>query len=248
MSVVELRGLAKAYGSEGARVDALAGVDLAIGEGEFVAVMGPSGSGKSTLLHLAGGLDTPSAGEVRIGGESLGALSDDGRTLLRRRRIGFVFQFFNLLPMLSAEENVALPLVLDGVPGDRALGRARAAMETVGIAQRAGHRPSELSGGEQQRVAIARALAIEPVLLLADEPTGNLDRARGEQVVALLRRLVDERRQTILMVTHDARSASMADRLVQLRDGRIVDDRPLEERGSVHEVLRRLERLEQAAP
>ena len=193
--------------------------------------MGPSGSGKSTLLHLAGGLDTPSAGEVRIGGESLGALSDDGRTLLRRRRIGFVFQFFNLLPMLSAEENVALPLVLDGVPGDRALGRARAAMETVGIAQRAGHRPSELSGGEQQRVAIARALAIEPVLLLADEPTGNLDRARGEQVVALLRRLVDERRQTILMVTHDARSASMADRLVQLRDGRIVDDRPLEERG-----------------
>ncbi|MBI4618311.1 MAG: ABC transporter ATP-binding protein [Planctomycetes bacterium] len=243
MAVVETRALSKVFGTGETRVEALRGVDLTISEGEFIAVMGASGSGKSTLLNLVGGLDAPTSGEIRVGGIDLGRMGDDERTLLRRRRIGFVFQFFNLLPMLSAEENVSLPLVLDGVSEAEAARRALAAMEAVGTLHRRGHRPGELSGGEQQRVAIARALAVEPVLVLADEPTGNLDSVLAQQVVGILRRLADERRQTILMVTHDARSAAWADRLVQLRDGRVVEDAPIAARGSVHEVLARLERV-----
>jgi putative ABC transport system ATP-binding protein len=229
-AAVEVVGVRKEFGAGETRVEALRGVDLQVGSGEFVAVMGPSGSGKSTLLHLVGGLDRPSGGEVRLQGEDLSSLDDDALTLVRRRRIGFVFQFFNLVPILTAAENVALPLVIDGVHEKEAEERSRRAMEAVGIEHRAGHRPSELSGGEQQRVAIARALVSEPVLILADEPTGNLDSVSGDQVIALLRRLADEHRQTILMVTHDPEDAAVADRVVFLRDG-LVDDQVPEQGG-----------------
>ncbi len=221
---VEVLNLAKSYGSGSARVEALRGLTLRVGRGEFVAVMGPSGSGKSTLLHLVGGLDTPTAGTVRLGGEDLATLDDDRLTLLRRRRVGFVFQAFNLVDVLTAEENVALPLVIDGVAEGAAHRRAAAALDWVELAPRKDHRPGQLSGGEQQRVAIARALVTEPLLVLADEPTGNLDSANSDQVMGLLRQLVDERGQTVLMVTHNARHAAMGDRLVRLRDGVIVEE------------------------
>jgi len=221
-SAVEVRGLTKVFGSGETRVEALRGVDLDVREGEFLAVMGPSGSGKSTLLHLVGGLDRPTSGTVRVAGDDLFTMEDDALTLLRRRRIGFVFQFFNLLPILSAAENVSLPLIIDGVRESEAARRAVEAMGLVGVAHRRSHRPGELSGGEQQRVAIARALVTEPVFLLADEPTGNLDSIMGDQVTALLRRLCDERRQTIMMVTHDPRAAAVADRLVLLKDGLVA--------------------------
>jgi putative ABC transport system ATP-binding protein len=222
-SAVEVRGLTKVFGSGDTRVEALRGVDLDVGVGEFLAVMGPSGSGKSTLLHLVGGLDRPTSGTVRVAGDDLSAMEDDALTLLRRRRIGFVFQFFNLLPILSAVENVSLPLIIDGVREPEAARRAAEAMELVGVAHRGSHRPGALSGGEQQRVAIARALVTDPVFLLADEPTGNLDSTKGDEVIALLRRLCDERGQTILMVTHDARAGAVADRLVLLKDGLVAD-------------------------
>jgi putative ABC transport system ATP-binding protein len=240
-AVVEVAGLRKEFGIGETCVEALKGVDMQVDRGEFVAVMGPSGSGKSTLLHLIGGLDRPSAGAVRLGGEDLSTLDDDSLTLVRRRRIGFVFQFFNLLPILTAEENVALPLVIDGVDEDEAHARSRRAMEAVGISHRAGHRPSELSGGEQQRVAIARALVSEPVLILADEPTGNLDSVAGDQVIALLRRLADDHEQTILMVTHDPKDAAVADRVVFLKDGLVDDEQRLPEGRSAGDVLRSLD-------
>ena len=238
---VEALGLRKEFGSGATRVEALRNVDLSLGEGEFVAVMGASGSGKSTLLHLVGGLDRPSGGVVRLGGQDLAALDDDALTLVRRRQIGFVFQFFNLLPILTAEENVALPLVIDGVDEKEAQRRSLAAMEAVGVAHRAEHRPSELSGGEQQRVAIARALVSNPVLILADEPTGNLDSVSGDQVISLLRRLADEHGQTILMVTHDAKDAAVADRVVFLKDGLVDDEQRLPARRPIGEVLSGLE-------
>ncbi len=222
---VEVHNLSKVFGDGEARVEALRGIDLKVARGEFVAVMGPSGSGKSTLLHLVGGLDAPTHGRVLVGGEDLSALDDDRLTLLRRRRIGFIFQAFNLLDVLTAEENVALPLVIDGVGEAEAHRRARTALELVDLARRYHHLPGQLSGGEQQRVAIARALVTEPLLILADEPTGNLDSANSDQVMSLLRRLVDERGQTILMVTHNAGHAALADRLVLLRDGRVVEER-----------------------
>ncbi len=220
---VEVCGLTKVFDAGEARVEALRGIDLAVPRGEFVSVMGPSGSGKSTLLHLVGGLDLPTGGSVKVDGTDLASLRDDALTLLRRRRIGFVFQAFNLIDTLTAEENVALPLLIDGVAEDEAHGRAAEALRQVGVGHRRAHWPGKLSGGEQQRVAVARALVTNPLLLLADEPTGNLDSASGDQVLALLRRLADERGQTILMVTHDNRQASRADRLVRLRDGRVVD-------------------------
>lgn len=219
-----VRGLTKSFDSGEARVEALRGIDLDLQRGEFVAVMGPSGSGKSTLLHLIGALDQPTSGSIRLDGVELASLSDDELTLMRRKRIGFIFQAFNLIDVLTAEENVALPLLVDGVPESTAHQRARAALEAVGIAHRRTHFPAKLSGGEQQRVAVARALVTEPLLLLADEPTGNLDSASGEQVMTLLRQLVDERRQTILMVTHDAQQAARADRLVRFRDGTVIED------------------------
>jgi putative ABC transport system ATP-binding protein len=246
-AAVEVAGLRKSFGGGDARVEALRGVDLRVLPGEFVVIMGPSGSGKSTLLHLIGGLDVPSAGEVRIAGESLGDLSDDALSRMRRRRVGFVFQAFNLLTVLSAEENVRLPLQVDGVPEREARARAAAALEAGGVSARARHRPGELSGGEQQRVAIARAVAVEPVLLLADEPTGNLDSKTGGSVMDLLRRLVDERGQTTLMVTHDPRAAARGDRIVWLRDGAVLEEQALPRSESaehkLEEILRRLERL-----
>jgi len=226
MPVIEAQGLRKTYHTGEVDVEVLRGVDLEVGRGEFVAIMGPSGSGKSTLLHLLGGIDVPTSGRVLVDGEDLSTLGDDGRTLLRRRRLGFIFQTFNLLPTLSAEENVALPLELDGVSAPEARERAQTVLEQVGMSHRRQHVPGKLSGGEQQRVAVARALAIEPLVLLADEPTGNLDSASGRQVTTLLRGLVDDLQQTIVMVTHDAAVAAYADRLVQLRDGLVVNDGP----------------------
>jgi len=224
MNVIETRGLKKAYGSDDTRVDALQGIDLRVQYGEFLAIMGPSGSGKSTLLHILGGVEVPTAGQALLEGTDMATLDDDERTLMRRTRIGFIFQSFNLLPAFTAEENVSLPLDLSGVPAMEARRRAIDSLKLVGVAHRRNHIPSALSGGEQQRVAIARALAIRPAILLADEPTGNLDSVNGQQVTALLRKLVDEEKQTIVMVTHDAGVAAQADRLVRLRDGLIEND------------------------
>ena len=216
---VEARGLSRVYGNGPDAVPALHDVDLSIAAGEFVAIMGPSGSGKSTLLHLVGGLDRPDAGEVVIEGEALAGLDDEALAHLRRRRIGFVLQFFNLFPLLSARENVAFSLLLDG--RDDALVLADAALERVGLSGRAEHRPGELSGGEQQRVAVARALVTTPAVVLADEPTGSLDSLAGEDVLRLLRAAADDG-QAVLLITHDATAAAYADRVVRLRDGAVV--------------------------
>lgn len=233
MHVLEARGLKKVYGEGEARVDALRGVDLAVAPGEMVAIMGPSGSGKSTLLALLGGVEVPTEGHVLLEGVDLASLSDDERTLLRRRRIGFVFQSFNLLPILTALENVALPLELDGVSSAEARARALDMLALVGMESRHHHLPSHLSGGEQQRVAVARALVIQPAILLADEPTGNLDSVNGQRLTALLRRLVDEHRQTIVMVTHDLEVASHADRIIHIRDGQVEREERLRNPPSV---------------
>ena len=217
---VEARGLGRVYGGNGPdAVHALRDVDLSIACGEFVAIMGPSGSGKSTLLHLVGGLDRPDAGDVRIEGEALAQLDDEALAHLRRRRIGFVLQFFNLFPLLSARENVAFPLLLDG--RSDALALADAALERVGLGARATHRPNQLSGGEQQRVAVARALVTQPAVLLADEPTGSLDSLAGEDVLRLLRAAADDG-HAVLLITHHAPAAAYADRVVRLRDGALV--------------------------
>ncbi|MEN3273849.1 MAG: putative transport system ATP-binding protein [Actinomycetota bacterium] len=216
---VEARGLRRVYGDGPDAVHALRDVDLSIAAGEFVAVMGPSGSGKSTLLHMIGGLDRPDAGDVLIEGAALAELSDEGLAHLRRRRIGFVLQFFNLFPLLSARENVAFPLLLDGRDG--ALALADAALERVGLSERATHRPNQLSGGEQQRVAVARALVTRPAVVLADEPTGSLDSLAGEDVLRLLRAAADDG-HAVLLITHHAPAAAYADRVVRLRDGAVV--------------------------
>ncbi len=221
--VLEARGVKRSYGEGESLVEALRGVDLRVRRGDFVAIMGRSGSGKSTLLHLLGGVDLPTEGEILLEGNDLAHTTDDQRTLIRRRRIGFIFQSFNLLPILSAEENVALPLELDGVSHAEALRRAVEKLELVGMANRRTHLPAQMSGGEQQRVAIARALVIEPAILLADEPTGNLDSANGQRVVRILRKLVDEQRQTMVMVTHDPDVAAQADRVIHLGDGLVED-------------------------
>ncbi len=218
---MRLENVVKSYGRGETAVRAVAGVSLAVAPREFVAIVGPSGSGKSTLLHLMAGLDLPDAGQVFVGGKSLQALSDDAVTVLRRRQIGVVFQFFNLLPMLTAEENVALPLVLDGVRLRAARPRARAMLERVGLGHRARHRPDQLSGGEMQRVAIARALVTGPLVLLADEPTGNLDSHTGEEILALVREMAERHGQAVVMVTHDARAAAHAQRVLAMRDGQV---------------------------
>jgi putative ABC transport system ATP-binding protein len=224
---LEARSLTRVFTGGPTPVEALRDLDLVVRPGEFVAVMGPSGSGKSTLLHLAAGLDAPTSGEVSVGGQALATLDDDQLTLLRRRKLGIVFQAFNLIDVLSAEENVALPLLIDGVCEGESIRRARESLERVGLKGREGHLPSQLSGGEQQRVAIARAVVVKPLLMLADEPTGNLDSTTGEQILTLLRSLVDESGQTLLLVTHDARHAARADRLLRLRDGRVIEDQRL---------------------
>jgi putative ABC transport system ATP-binding protein len=221
-AVLELDQVTRVYGSGRAAVRALDGVSLQVAPGELVAVMGPSGSGKSTLLNLAGGLDRPTAGRVVVDGSDLGALDRRGLAALRRRRVGYVFQDLNLLPGLTAAENVALPLELDGTWTRQARAEALAALERVGLAERAGAFPDQLSGGERQQVAIARAFAGRGVLLLADEPTGALDSLTGEAVLALLRAGCDDGIAGVL-VTHEARYAAVADRVVFLNDGRVVD-------------------------
>jgi putative ABC transport system ATP-binding protein len=222
--VIAVRNVHKVFRQGDEEVRALAGVSLDVAAGEFVSIVGPSGSGKSTLLHLMGGLDVPSAGEIVIDGTAISRMTDDEITVFRRRKIGFIFQFFNLLPTYSAEENVALPLLLDRRRARDVRDRVRAALDQVGLAHRRRHRPDELSGGEMQRVAIARALVIEPVLILADEPTGNLDTRTGEQILGLIRDANRSRGSTVVLVTHDARAAAYADRIVTLKDGAVVDE------------------------
>ena len=218
--VVVADDLTRRYGAGETAVDALKGVSLAIPRGHLTAVMGPSGSGKSTLMHILAGLDKPSAGSVQIDGVELTTLRDNDLTKLRRRHIGFVFQFFNLLPMLTAEENVLLPLSIAGEKPDKAW--MAELLDATGLTDRRSHRPSELSGGQQQRVAIARALVSKPAVVFADEPTGNLDSQTGAEILELLRHSVEELGQTIVMVTHESRAAAIADRVLYLADGRIV--------------------------
>jgi len=218
--LIEAEGLGKRYPMAGGAVEALADVDLRVERGAFVAIMGASGSGKSTLLHLLAGLDRADAGRIRIAGQDLGALDDTAATIFRRRRVGIVFQAFNLIGILDARENVALPLLLDGVPRDRALARAEAALAEVGLGGRAGHVPAQLSGGEQQRVAVARALVTEAELILADEPTGNLDSLAAGQLGGLLRDL-HARGRTVVVITHEPKLACLAQRIGVLADGRL---------------------------
>ena len=223
-AVVAATELTRRYGEGEAAVDALRGVSIAVQPGELVAVMGPSGSVKSTLMHLLAALDKPSSGTVTIAGEDVGSLSDRDVTLLRRKHIGFVFQFFNLLPMLNAEENVLLPLSIAGEKPDPAF--FADLMNRVGLTDRKSHRPSELSGGQQQRVAIARSLVARPTVVFADEPTGNLDSRTGAEILELLRQSTSDLGQTMVMVTHDAQAASIADRVMFLADGLIVRELP----------------------
>jgi putative ABC transport system ATP-binding protein len=225
-AVLEAKNLAKTYETDGAKVLGLRGVDLSIERGEFVAIMGPSGSGKSTLLNLLAGLDRPTAGEVWLDGKRIDELSETELARLRRRKVGFVFQFFNLVPTLSAVENVELPLLLVGQRRKQARLSAGELLSDLGIQDKHDASPAELSGGQQQRVALARALANEPAIVLADEPTGNLDSAAARDVLRLLRRARD-RGQTLLLVTHDASVASAADRVITLRDGLVADETAL---------------------
>jgi putative ABC transport system ATP-binding protein len=230
--VVSANDVTRRYGEGETAVDALRGVSLGIPKGQFTAVMGPSGSGKSTLMHILAGLDRPTSGAVSIDGTDITSLDDRHLTLLRREHVGFIFQFFNLLPMLSAEENITLPLELAGEKAEK--GWLDELIGKVGLDDRRRHRPSELSGGQQQRVAIARALVSKPTVLFADEPTGNLDSKTGEEILTLLRDSVDAYGQTTLMVTHEARAAAMADRVLFLADGVIVKDMG---RSSASEIL-----------
>jgi putative ABC transport system ATP-binding protein len=219
---VASQDLTRHYGAGDSAVYALGGVSIEVPPGQFAAVMGPSGSGKSTLMHLLAGLDEPTTGQVWIGGEEITSMNDDQLTMLRRRRLGFIFQFFNLLPMLSAEDNIGLPMSIAGNAPDPSW--MDEVIETVGLTDRRRHRPSELSGGQQQRVAVARALLSRPTILFADEPTGNLDSTTSEEVLQVMRDSVDSYGQTTLMVTHDATAAAVADRVVFLADGVVVKD------------------------
>jgi putative ABC transport system ATP-binding protein len=231
MSLIQTENLTKIYGSGEAAVTALDHVNLKVEVGEFVAVMGPSGCGKSTLLHLLGGLDRPSQGAVSIDGIAIADMKDDDLTRLRRRRMGFVFQFYNLIPVLTAVENACLPVTLDGMNGAQARKRAADWLDRFGLGDRLTSRPDQLSGGQQQRVAIARALVAEPALILADEPTGNLDTRSGDEIAGLLRDVTKKYGRTVVMVTHDPRIAAYADRIVFLKDGRVVDETQLERKG-----------------
>ena len=221
MSLIELEDVEKVYRMDGVEVRALRGVTMTVDPGEFVAIMGPSGSGKSTCLHILGCLDRPTAGTYRLEGVDVSTLPDAELARLRSRRLGFVFQSYNLLPRLPAVENVELPMIYAGVPDRRA--RALAALEAVGLRERARHLPTQLSGGEQQRVAFARALVMSPAIILADEPTGNLDSATAREIMGLVQRL-SRQGMTIILVTHDAEVASYARRIIQFRDGRVVRD------------------------
>jgi putative ABC transport system ATP-binding protein len=241
-AVVVADGVTRRYGEGDTAVDALRGISLDVDKAKLTAVMGPSGSGKSTLMHILAGLDKPTSGSVSVSGTEITNLKDSDLTKLRRRHIGFVFQFFNLLPMLTAEENITLPLSIAGENPDPEF--FRGLIEKVGLGDRLHHRPSELSGGQQQRVAIARALVSQPTVLFADEPTGNLDSATGQEILDLMRDSVDSYGQTTVMVTHEARAAAIADRILFLADGLIVRDVL---GASQHEVLQTMEELA-AAP
>ena len=222
--VLRLEGVTRDYLLGKTTVHALRGIDLVVHKGEILAVMGPSGSGKSTLLHILGALDTPDDGRALIDGTDLKSLSERELTQLRGTRIGFVFQTFNLIPTISAQMNVELPMIFQGIPKQVRAKRAQALLERVGLGDRAAHRPNELSGGERQRVAIARALANDPEIILADEPTGNLDSESGGTILELLRRLSRKDGKTVIIVTHDPEAAAIADRIVRLKDGRVIEE------------------------
>jgi putative ABC transport system ATP-binding protein len=245
--VLQATAVTKRYRMGEVTVSALDRVSLTVAAGEFVAIMGPSGSGKSTLLHLLGGLDGPSDGEITLAGQPLSKLSDNAITVVRRRKVGFIFQFYNLLPTLTAEENIGLPLLIDGhsLADPRHRARLEQLLDLVGLRERRGHRPDQLSGGQQQRVAIARAFVNNPEIVLADEPTGNLDSKTGAAILALLRRACDELGATIVMVTHDARAASYAGRVVFLKDGGVVrevrNSAPGHNAGAIMDVMAALE-------
>jgi len=235
MGVISATDVTRRYGEGDAAVDALKGVSLDVPAGQFAAVMGPSGSGKSTLMHSLAGLDRPTTGTVAIDGTDITELNDKRLTLLRRHNIGFIFQFFNLLPTLTAEENILLPLQIAGTKPDSEW--VESVIDRVGLGDRRRHRPAELSGGQQQRVAIARALVSRPTVIFADEPTGNLDSATGAEILTVLREAVDSYQQTTVMVTHDAGAAAIADRALFLADGLIVRDAPCKDAGDIMAIM-----------
>jgi putative ABC transport system ATP-binding protein len=222
--MMELVDVTKIYQQGRRTVQAVRGVSMRVEAGEFVSIMGPSGSGKSTLMHLIGALDTPTTGKALFDGKDLQAMSDRQRSLLRRTRVGFVFQFFNLLPTLTAAENVAMPLLLGGTSRRAALAKSAASLERVGLSNRADHFPEELSGGEMQRVAVARALVTEPEAVLCDEPTGNLDSVNSREILGLLRELPEEGKRSVVMVTHDPAAAAVGDRIIHIADGVIASE------------------------
>ena len=243
MQLVRTESVSKTYGDSTQPVHAVQNISLTVENGEFLAVMGPSGSGKSTLLYMLGGLERPTSGKVFLNDQDLSKLNDDALSRMRRTQMGFVFQFYNLIPVLTAKENVAMPMILDGISRADALKRADEALAKVGVADRSTHRPSELSGGQQQRVALARALVTNPALILGDEPTGNLDSHASEEVVQLLRRATDDWGRTVILVTHDPRIAAYADRIVFLRDGQIVDENKLKGQGNADQIREQLNRI-----
>jgi len=248
MSILIASDLKKEYQLGEHVVEALKGIDFVVEPGEFVAIMGPSGSGKSTLLHLLGGLDQPTRGEIELAGENLSLLGEKEVTLVRRHNVGFVFQFYNLLPTLSAEENIMLPILIDGQDANEYQADLTTILDLVGLTARRQHKPDQMSGGEQQRVSLARALITRPAIVLADEPTGNLDSKTGTSIMQLLRRSCDELGQTIVVVTHDQRAAAFADRIIFLQDGEMVsqvnfvaEDEPAQRRQMIIEIMARLE-------
>ena len=222
MKILEIKNLCKVYGEGETRVDALKNISFEVDQGEFVAVVGPSGSGKSTLLHILGGVDVPTSGVVRIAGTDIGKLDENKLAIFRRRQIGLIYQFYNLIPILNVEENLTLPILLDGKKPDQKL--LLDLVEKLGLSERRSHLPNQLSGGQQQRVSIGRALMNHPALLLADEPTGNLDTENSKEIIALLRKFNRENNQTVIIITHDERIALAADRVITIEDGRITRD------------------------
>ena len=222
MKILEINNLCKVYGSGETRVDALKNVSFDVEQGEFVAIVGPSGSGKSTLMHILGGVDTPTSGVVNISGTDISKMNETKLAIFRRRQIGLIYQFYNLIPILNVEENMTLPILLDGKKPDKKL--LKDLVEKLGLTERVGHLPNQLSGGQQQRVSIGRALMNHPALLLADEPTGNLDSENSKEIIALLRKFNKENRQTVIIITHDERIALSADRVITIEDGQITRD------------------------